>query len=180
MNSFDLARFTGGGYDRGAPVWRQVAWMLVSRTVLTRWWFPASARAAVLRTFGATIGSGVNIRHGVTIHWPWKLTVGDASWIGDGTWILNLEQVTIGSNTCVSQGVLLCTGSHLRRSPTFEFDNAPIVVGDSVWLAARATVLRGVTIGDGVTVGATALITRDVPAGDMVLAPAAVPAGGQR
>jgi putative colanic acid biosynthesis acetyltransferase WcaF len=124
----------------------------------------------VLRLFGAKIDGGVIVRHEVKIHWPWKLEVGHNSWIGEEVWILNLEQVTIGSNTCISQGVFLCTGSHDRRSPTFEFDNAPVVVGDSVWVAAKASVLRGVRVGDGATVGATALVTADVSAGTTVLA----------
>jgi putative colanic acid biosynthesis acetyltransferase WcaF len=129
-------------------------------------------RTTILRWFGATIAPGVLIRHEVKIHWPWKLTVGEHSWIGEGSWILNLEPVTIGSNSCISQGVLLCTGSHDRNSPTFEFDNAAIWIGDSVWVAARATVLRGVTIHDGATIGATALVSRDVPAGATVLSAA--------
>ena len=126
-----------------------------------------------MRLFGAKIDRGVLLRHDVKIHWPWKLEIGADSWIGEGTWILNLEKVSIGSNTCVSQGVLLCTGSHDRRSATFEFDNAPITIGDSVWVAARATILRGVNVGDGTTIGANALVTRSIPAGSTILAPRA-------
>ncbi|SNT40777.1 putative colanic acid biosynthesis acetyltransferase [Rhodococcoides kyotonense] len=166
-----LAGFTGVGYDKGRSVWVQGLWMVVSTSVLGRWWFPNSLRIRVLRVFGASIGRGVLIRHGVKIHWPWKLTVGNDSWIGEGVWILNLEPVTIGADVCISQSVLLCTGSHDRRSPTFEFDNAPIVVGDRSWIAARATVLRGVRVGSDVTIGATALVVKDVPDGSTVLAP---------
>ena len=112
----DLSGFTGAGYDKGRNVVWQAAWMLVSGVLTTRWWCPLTLRIAVLRAFGATIGRGVLIRHNVKIHWPWKLTVGDNSWIGEEAWILNLEPVTIGSDTCISQAVLLCTGSHDRRS----------------------------------------------------------------
>jgi putative colanic acid biosynthesis acetyltransferase WcaF len=167
----DLAGFTGAGYDKGRPGAVQVLWLLVSGILTTRWWCPMALRLSVLRMFGATIGDGVVVRHRVRIHWPWKLTVGDHSWIGEDVWILNLEPVRIGSHVCVSQGVLLCTGSHDRRSPTFEYDNAPIVVEDGAWVAARATVLRGVTVGADATIGACALVTRDVPAGATVLAP---------
>jgi putative colanic acid biosynthesis acetyltransferase WcaF len=173
VQRYCLAGFTGRGYDKGRPFPVQVLWMIVSRGLTMQWWCPNSLRTAILRKFGASLGEGVLIRHDVKIHWPWKLTVGEHSWIGEGSWILNLEPVTVGANTCISQGVLLCAGSHDRRSPTFEFDNAPIWIGDSVWIAARATVLRGVRIADGVTVGATALISRDVPAGATVLSPAA-------
>ncbi len=166
-----LDRFTGAGYDKGRPPTTQLAWMLVSGLVFRRWWCPAALRVAILRAFGATIGEGVLIRHEVKIHWPWKLTIGDHSWIGEQVWILDLEPVTIGRQVCLSQGVLLCTGSHDRHSPTFEFDNAPIVIEDGAWVATRATVLRGVTIGADAVVGATALVTTDVPAGAVRVAP---------
>ena len=82
--------------------------------------------------------------------------------------------MTIGDDVCISQEVLLCTGSHDRRSPTFEFDNAPIRVADGAWIAARATVLRGTSIGANAVVGATALVTSDVAPGTVALAPHAV------
>lgn len=167
---FSLAGFTGVGYDKGRSPAIQVLW-LMSRSLIRGWWCPIRVRVAVLRLFGAQIADGVLVRHDVKIHWPWKLTIGADSWIGEEVWILNLEPVRIGSDTCISQGAMLCTGSHDRRSPTFEFDNAPIVVGDAAWVGARAVVLRGVTVGDGATIGATALVTRDVPAGETVLAP---------
>jgi putative colanic acid biosynthesis acetyltransferase WcaF len=167
----DLSKFSGAGYDRGRSMLWQVAWMAVQSLVFRQWWLPASARATILRAFGAEIGEGVLIRNDVTIHWPWKLAIGDHSWIGVGAWILNLEPVRIGKNTCISQQVLLCTGSHQSRSPSFEFDNGPIEIGDGVWVAVRATVLRGVRIGDGALIGACALVAQDVGANERVLAP---------
>lgn len=171
----NLRGFTGAGYDKGRGAAWQVSWLVVSGLIVTRWWCPVPLRNRILRAYGASIGDGVLIRHRVRIHWPWKLTVGDGSWIGEDTWILNLEPVTIGADVCISQGVLLCTGSHLRRSPTFEFDNAPIFVEDGAWIAARATVLRGCTIGADSVVGATSLIVGDVAAGAIVLAPVSIP-----
>lgn len=38
-----------------------------------------------------------------------------------------------------------------------------IVVGDDVWIGARATILSGVRIGQGAIIGAGSLVTRDVP-----------------
>ncbi|RLP68677.1 putative colanic acid biosynthesis acetyltransferase [Mycetocola manganoxydans] len=168
-----LAGFTGAGYDRGRNTIWQIGWMLTSGLITSRWWCPPSIRAAILRGFGATIGRGVNIRHGVRIHWPWKLTVGHNSWIGEQTWILNLEPVTIGDDVCISQDVFLCTGSHDRHSPTFEFDNAPIVVQDGAWVAARATILRGTVVGRDSVIGATALVRGNVAPGSVILGAAA-------
>jgi putative colanic acid biosynthesis acetyltransferase WcaF len=171
----NLAGFTGAGYDRGRSLPWQIAWLTVSGLIVMRWWCPTRVRISILRLFGAKIGTGVNLRHNVRIHWPWKLSIGDHSWIGEDTWILNLEPVVIGSHVCISQDVLLCTGSHDRRSPTFEFDNGPITIDDGAWVAARATVLRGSVIGRDAVIGATALVagTKVAPGGVMV-APVAV------
>ncbi|MEJ7754402.1 MAG: hypothetical protein WKF38_04400 [Candidatus Limnocylindrales bacterium] len=171
--SHSLSGFTGANYERGRSVEWQIAWLVSQSLLVMHWWCPVKVRVAILRAFGAEIGEGVVFRHRIRVHWPWQLRVGDASWIGEGVWILNLESVDIGNNVCVSQDVLLCTGSHDRRSPTFEFDNAPIVIEDEAWVAARATVLRGAVIGRGAVVGATALVTGRVEPGSVVLAPRA-------
>lgn len=89
-----------------------------------------------------------------------------------GAWLLNLEPITIGSNVCISQEALLCTGSHDYQSPTFEFDNGPIQIDDGAWVAARATVLRDVHIGADSVVGACALVVADVEPGSVMIAPA--------
>jgi len=160
-----LGGFTGAGYDKGRPVLVQALWFAVLNLIFVKWWLPPRFRPTILRLFGANVGQGVLIRHRVRVQWPWKLTIGDHVWIGEEAWLLNLEPIEIGSDTCVSQAVFLCAGSHDRRSPTFEFDNGPIRLGRGVWVAARAVVLRGVSVGDGAVVGANAVVAKDVPAG---------------
>jgi putative colanic acid biosynthesis acetyltransferase WcaF len=145
----------------------------VSRLVFIQVWCPNGLRCAILRWFGADIGDGVLIRHGVTVQWPWKLSIGDNSWVGTGAELYNLDSIAIGSDVCISQGAYLCTGSHDMRSPTFEFDNGPIVVHDGAWLCARSTILRGVTVGANAVIAATSVVASDVPAGSIVRPPQA-------
>lgn len=164
-----LAGFEGAGYHRGRSRRHQVVWYATQNLVFGKWWFPARLRPALLRAFGARVGTGVLIRTGVKVHWPWKLTIGDDTWIGEGAWILNLEPVTIGHDVCISQEALICTGSHDRHSPTFEFDNAPVVVDDGAWVAARAMVLRGVHVGRDAVVAAGVVAHEDVPPAGMLL-----------
>ncbi|MFF4655800.1 putative colanic acid biosynthesis acetyltransferase [Streptomyces sp. NPDC001381] len=159
-----LRGFTGAGYDKGRPLLAQAAWFAALHLLFVKWWFPARWRPPLLRAFGARVGRRVLIRRGVRVHWPWKLDVGDDVWIGEDAWILNLEPVSIGHDCCVSQSALLCTGSHRRRSATFEFDNGPIRLEPGSWVAARAVVLRGVTVGPCAVVGAGAVAHQDVPA----------------
>jgi putative colanic acid biosynthesis acetyltransferase WcaF len=168
VSSRSLAARRGKPYDKGRGFIAQALWVAVSTLVFQRVWCPSRLRCAILRSFGAHVGSGVLIRHRVTVQWPWKLSIADDSWIGMGAELYNLEDIVIGSDVCISQHVFLCTGSHDRSSPTFEFDNGPIVVEDGVWVCARSTVLRGVTIGANSVVGATSLVSRDVPPNSIV------------
>lgn len=168
-----LAARRGKPYDKGRGVFAQALWVAMSTIVFKQVWCPNRLRCAILRWFGGEIGSGVLIKQQVNVQWPWKLTIGDNSWVGVGADLYNLEHITIGSDVCVSQYVFLCAGSHDRHSPTFEFDNGPIVVEDGVWLCARSMVLRGVRIGANSVVGATALVATDVPPDSLVRAPAA-------
>lgn len=159
----DLRTFTLEGYDKGRGKAAQALWFAVMNTVFMAWFCPARLRVAILRAFGASIGEGVLIRHRVRVLWPWKLRVGDNTWIGEGAWLLNLEPVTIGANVCLSQEAFLCAGSHDHRATDFRYRNAPIVVEDGAWVAARATVLAGVTVGRHAVVGAGGVLSRDLP-----------------
>jgi putative colanic acid biosynthesis acetyltransferase WcaF len=163
-----LREFSGTGYDKGRGWLAQATWFAFSNLVFKTWWCPARFRPAMLRAFGAEVGARVLIRHNVRVHWPWKLTIGDDCWLGEDVWLLNLEPITLGADVCVSQGAFLCTGSHDRRSPSFEYDNGPIIVREASWIAAQAIILRGVTVEARAVVGARAVVMRDVPAASLV------------
>ncbi|MBK6873781.1 MAG: hypothetical protein IPG94_21050 [Kineosporiaceae bacterium] len=96
--------------------------------------------------------------------WPWKLSIGNDCWIGEDAWLLNLEQITIENDVCLSQGALLCTGSHNHRDPAFGYDNGPIHVGTGAWIAARALVLRGTEVPAGAVVSAGVIHRTSSPA----------------
>jgi len=122
----------------------------------------------MLRLFGARIGVHVTIRTGVWITFPWRLTVGDNVWLGDGVWILSLAPVTIESDVCVSQRSYLCTGSHDYRSESFDLVTKPIAIRESSWVAADAFVGPGVEIGPGSVVSAGSVVTTRVEPGMLV------------
>jgi putative colanic acid biosynthesis acetyltransferase WcaF len=120
-------------------------------------------RVALLRLFGAKIGHGVVVRANVNISFPWRLSIGDHVWIGEGVGILSLARVTIESNVCISQRAYLCTGSHDFRREDFKLKVAPITVRTGSWVAAAAFVGPGVEVGTGAVVSAGSVVFENVP-----------------
>lgn len=115
-------------------------------------------RVWLLKLFGAKIGRAPLICSNVRVLMPWNLVIGDSVAIAERVDIYNFALVQIGSNTCLSQGVWLCTGTHDYVQPNFPLIWKPISIGSSVWLASEVFVHPGVTIGDGVVVGARAVV----------------------
>ncbi|HEX3397907.1 MAG TPA: putative colanic acid biosynthesis acetyltransferase [Steroidobacteraceae bacterium] len=120
-------------------------------------------RRWLLRQFGAQIGEGARIRPSVTIPYPWKLQIGDYSWVGDDAVLYCFARITIGKNAVVSQKSYLCAGTHDYRSVSFDIQALPIVIEDEAWLAADVFIAPGVTVGRGAVVGSRSSVFSDLP-----------------
>lgn len=165
----DLAAFDNPEYSPGRGLLVRTVWYYCSLLFFESGWFPISGvKSRLLRLFGAQIGSGVIIKPHVRIKYPWRLTVGDHCWIGQGVWIDNIEDVRIGSHVCVSQLAYFCTGSHDYRRRRFDLAARPIAVGDGAWIGARATLLPGVSIGANAIVAGGSVVTKAVAAAAIV------------
>lgn len=128
-------------------------------------WIPGSAwRAGLLRLFGAKVGRGVVLKPRIRVKFPWKLTIGNHSWIGEDVWIDNLADVIIGSHCCISQGAYFCTGSHRWDREAFDLVTRPIRLADHCWIGAQARVAPGVGIGEGAVLTMGSLATSDLEA----------------
>jgi putative colanic acid biosynthesis acetyltransferase WcaF len=148
-SAVDLASYTVGDFDRGRSIFVELLWMVVQALLVSSWLPGTPHRRLILRTFGAKLGHGVVIKPGLRVKFPWRLRIGDHSWIGESVWIDNLADVEIGSNCCISQGVYLCTGSHDWKSREFGLIVKPIAIADMAWIAAKAIVGPGVVVGTG-------------------------------
>jgi putative colanic acid biosynthesis acetyltransferase WcaF len=119
-------------------------------------------RRFVLRCFGAKIGAHVNVYPSTRIYFPWNLTVGDWSAIGEDAFIYNLGPVSLGAKTTVSHRAQLCAGTHDYTRPDLPLLKPPIVVHDQAWICADAFVGPGVTVGEGAVIGARSVVIKNV------------------
>jgi putative colanic acid biosynthesis acetyltransferase WcaF len=159
----DLGAYTPPpGFARGRPALVEALWMLVQAIFVSSFIPGSRHRAMLLTLFGARIGKGVVLKPGIRVKFPWRLGIGDNSWIGENAWIDNLAPVAIASDCCVSQDAYLCTGSHDWSAPGFDLITAPITLEPGAWVAARATVGPGVTIGRGAVLGLGSVASRDL------------------
>ncbi|WP_375387388.1 acetyltransferase [uncultured Amnibacterium sp.] len=167
----DLSRAPGAGeaWDRSRGT--LALWLLVELLLVTNPLQISSAvRAAALRRFGARIGRGVILRPRLRVKLPWKLTIGDRSWIGEGVWIHNQDIVTIGTDVVLSQDTFLTTGSHRHRTD-MGLITRPVVVEDGAWITSRCVVLGGTHVGRSALARPLTVVTGRVPANAIVSGP---------
>lgn len=125
-------------------------------------------RRFILRSFGAKIGSRVNIYSSALIYFPWNLEIGDDSSIGEWALVYNLGLVRIGARTTISQRVHLCAGTHEYNDPTMPLLKPSISVGDEVWICADAFIGPAVKIEQRAIVAAAAVVVKNVAADHIV------------
>ena len=151
-------------FERGKPNWLVMLWWLVQAIA-----FPLSLhnfnsfRCFLLRLFGAEIGRGVVIRPSARFIYPWKVAIGDYSWIGDDVVFYSVDRITVGCHCVISQKSYLCTGSHDISDRSFALITAPIAIGNGAWVATDCFVAAGVNIGSNSVIGARSSVMKSIP-----------------
>lgn len=120
------------------------------------------------------LGELLTLRHGG------RITIGDNSFVSEGSRIWSADSVSIGNNVLVSHNVdIHDTASHslsaTARAAHFsairsaghpavldDVKQAAVAIGDDVWIGFGAAILPGVRIGKGAVIGAKAVVTHDV------------------
>lgn len=103
------------------------------------------------------------------MQFPWKISIGNNSWIGDEVILYSLGQIKIGDDVVISQRSYLCTGTHDAFSETFDISSHTITIEDQCWIATDVFVAPGITIGRGTVVGARSSVFKNLPAGKICM-----------
>ncbi|WP_123041915.1 putative colanic acid biosynthesis acetyltransferase [Cohnella candidum] len=168
INRIRLNQYRQDGYSRGRNGAVVLLWWFVQATLFRCSPQPMYGfRRFLLRLFGAKIGAGVKVRPSASFTYPWKVTIGDHSWIGDRAELYSLDRIEIGAHCVVSQRSYLCTGSHDPEDVAFSLIVKPVRIEDGAWVASDVFVYPGVTIGTMAVAAARSTVLRDVPAGEI-------------
>ena len=160
----NLASFQLPPDFRGRPGWYVQLWWLVQSSLFGMSpQFMYGWRRWLLRIFGATVGQKVLIRPTARITYPWKLFIGDHSWIGDDVVLYSLGEIQIGCNVVISQRSYICAASHDYTSPSFDIFPKKVHIEDEVWISTNVFVAPGTTIKKGAVVGACSSVFSDLP-----------------
>lgn len=135
--------------------------------VTNAWQISSSLRIWILRKFGAEIGRSVIFRPRTRVKFPWKLHIGDRSWIGEGVWFHNQDHVYVGHDVVISQETFVTTGSHAHRKD-MALLTSPIHIEPGVWVTARCIVLGGSRIGRSAVISPASVVRGVVPANTIV------------
>lgn len=139
-------------------------WWIVQSSIFA--WSPQFLygwRRFLLRAFGAKIGANVLVRPSARFTYPWKVSIGENSWIGDEVTIYSLDDIHIGSNSVISQKSYICAGTHDYTDESFPLVGGKIHIDDMCWLATDVYVAPSTRIGRGCIVGARSTVLSDLP-----------------
>lgn len=101
------------------------------------------------------------------------ISIAHDSYVGFGSIIVARQSITIGAHALIAEYVTIRDQDHDYggEGPLSEsgFVTAPVVVGDNVWVGAKATITKGVTIGASAVIGANSVVTSDIPANSVAV-----------
>jgi putative colanic acid biosynthesis acetyltransferase WcaF len=160
---------------RGRSKFTVQLWWIVQETFFS--WSPQFLygwRILLLKIFGAKIGKGVKIRSTVKITYPWKVSIGDFSWVGDDCTLYSLGNIIIGSHVAIAHGVYFNTGGHDYQTPSFDIFSKPISIQNECWITNDVYIAPGVNIGQGTIVGARSSVFKDLPEGKICIGTPAI------
>jgi acetyltransferase-like isoleucine patch superfamily enzyme len=106
----------------------------------------------------ATLGDGTKILVGPGA----EVRIGPGTFFDGDSRVMCVTTLAIGADCAIAWDVLIMDADFHRIDGRASGD-APITIGDHVWIGASAKVLKGVTVGDGAVIAAGAIVTRDVP-----------------
>jgi acetyltransferase-like isoleucine patch superfamily enzyme len=126
-------------------------------------WLPGhSLRRWLYHWLGIQIGEKTSIHRGCRFYAPHNVRIADHTVINRDVLLDGRSGLEVGANVSISEGAMILTLEHDPNSPEFAARGAKVVIGDYVFIGARAIILPGATVGRGAVVAAGAIVTHEV------------------
>jgi maltose O-acetyltransferase len=124
-------------------------------------------RGFLVRPAFASCGRNLQVARRVTINFTNRLVLGSDVFLGMGCWLQAQGGITLEDEVQLGPYAVLVAGDHTAMNGSYrtgESHLAPIRVGRGTWIAAHATVTKGVIIGSGALLAANSVVTHNIPA----------------
>ena len=124
-------------------------------------------RKEILRKLIGGYSKGLVIEPPFYCDYGSNISVGEKVYFNFNCVVLDVNKVTIGSNTLFGPNVQIYTAlhpmDHKGREAMLE-SGVAVSIGSDVWVGGGAIICPGVTIGNRSVIGAGSVVTRDIPA----------------
>lgn len=117
-------------------------------------------RKILYRLLGMKIGRGSRILMKTIVVSPWKISIGDHTYINENCFLDGRGGIHIGSNVTVAVYSKLLTGYHDIDDDLFSYETKSISLEDNSVLFAGCTCLPGVTVEKGAVFAAGSVIVK--------------------
>lgn len=112
---------------------------------------------------GVRMGRKSTIHVGAKFYNPRGVSIGEGTLVGDHAVLDGRASLTLGNHVDIASQVMIYNSEHDIASEDFRPIEAPVTIGDYVFIGPRAIILPGVTVGKGAVIAAAAVVTKDVP-----------------
>jgi maltose O-acetyltransferase len=139
--------------------WLDFKLLLINMVGFCPLWF---FRSFVYSLSGLKIGKRSKIHVFCRFFEPKRISIGEDTLIGESAFLDGRASLKIGNHVDIASQVLIYNSDHDTESEDFHAVEAPVEIGDYVFIGPRVIILPGVKIGKGAVIAAGAVVTRDV------------------
>jgi acetyltransferase-like isoleucine patch superfamily enzyme len=118
------------------------------------------------------IGKGTKIYGRLFISNPQNITIGKDCYISEGVILNARDIIIIGNRVHLSSGSMLITSKLIKDN---EHHSTPIIIKDGSWVASGAIICPGVILGENSVLGAGAVAVKNIPNNSLALGVPAKP-----
>ena len=123
-------------------------------------------RGFLMRPAFRRCGRNLQVSRHVVINFTNRLEIGSDVFLATGCWLHARGGIVLEDEVQLGPYCVLVSGDHTRIDGSYRFgpsDLGVIRIRQGAWIAAHATVTRGVVIGRGALLAANSVATRDIP-----------------